>query len=114
MNGEAIYASQPWSHQNDSLTGSVWYTAGRPDPAQAAPTVFAILLAWPRSQVLELGCPETGPHTRLTLLGGAGELKWTQVQPNWLVVSLPAVPPGPGSAWTIRMEGLENAGNKIW
>ena len=54
MNGEAIYASQPWSHQNDSLTGSVWYTAGRPDPAQAAPTVFAILLAWPRSRLLTL------------------------------------------------------------
>ncbi|CAG2100456.1 unnamed protein product [Medioppia subpectinata] len=26
INGEAIYASKPWTHQNDTLTAGVWYT----------------------------------------------------------------------------------------
>lgn len=25
VNGEAIYGSRPWSHQNDTLTPDVWY-----------------------------------------------------------------------------------------
>ena len=24
-NGEAIYSTKPWAHQNDNVTGSVWY-----------------------------------------------------------------------------------------
>lgn len=25
VNGEAIYSTQPWTHQNDTLTPDVWY-----------------------------------------------------------------------------------------
>lgn len=28
-NGEAIYKTIPWTHQNDSLTKDVWYTADK-------------------------------------------------------------------------------------
>lgn len=28
-NGEGIYKTKPWTHQNDTLTPEVWYTAGR-------------------------------------------------------------------------------------
>lgn len=24
VNGEAVYASKPWTHQNDTVTGDVW------------------------------------------------------------------------------------------
>ena len=27
VNGEAIYSSIPWSHQNDTLTDKVWYVS---------------------------------------------------------------------------------------
>ena len=97
----------------------VWYTAGRPDPSQAATTVFAILLAWPSSQVpvypcwmlglhctpsqvLELGSPVPGPHTRVQLLGGPGLLHWEARPAGGLRVSLPHTRPGPGLAWVIR------------
>jgi len=111
--GEAIYSSQPWAAQQDSANKQVWYTAGRPDPSQAATTVFAILLAWPSSQVLELGSPVAGPHTRVQLLGGAGLLHWEARPAGGLRVSLPHTRPGPGLAWVIRMDGLENGGNSV-
>lgn len=47
INGEAIYESQPWKVQNDSLS-NVWYTT-------RAGNVYAITLAWPKSNVLKLG-----------------------------------------------------------
>ena len=25
VNGESIYSSKPWSHQNDTVTGNIWY-----------------------------------------------------------------------------------------
>ena len=25
VNGEAIYKSKPWTHQNDTLTKNIWY-----------------------------------------------------------------------------------------
>nr|CAG4651697.1 EOG090X03KG [Triops cancriformis] len=46
INGEAIYASKPWVHQNDTLNGNVWYTAKM--EGDAATTFFlSILLLTP-------------------------------------------------------------------
>jgi alpha-L-fucosidase len=25
VNGESIYSSKPWSHQNDTMTRNIWY-----------------------------------------------------------------------------------------
>ena len=48
INGAAIYESSPWSTQNDSLRGDVWYTARQGD-------VYAIALSWPEDGQLKLG-----------------------------------------------------------
>ncbi|KAK4881536.1 hypothetical protein RN001_004855 [Aquatica leii] len=43
INGEAIYSSQPWIYQNDTI-GNTWYTA-------KSNTVYAIVLEWPENNV---------------------------------------------------------------
>lgn len=47
VNGEAIYATQPWKRQNDSASDT-WYTS-KDD------VIYAIALEWPDSNKLELG-----------------------------------------------------------
>ncbi|XP_043217743.1 alpha-L-fucosidase-like [Amphibalanus amphitrite] len=48
VNGAAIYGSRPWTVQNDTLQGDVWYT-------QRAGDVYAIALSWPAGGQLRLG-----------------------------------------------------------
>lgn len=48
LNGEAVYESIPWTAQNDSINGNVWYTAKEN-------TVYAIVLEWPTNNLLNLG-----------------------------------------------------------
>lgn len=47
VNGEAIYGTKPWTHQNDT-NGYTWYTAKEN-------AVYAINLKWPDNDVLKLG-----------------------------------------------------------
>jgi len=54
VNGEAIYGSRPWTHQNDTLNGHVWYT-------KKNQIVYAIVLQWPENDVLKVRnerCPK--------------------------------------------------------
>ncbi|XP_076256751.1 alpha-L-fucosidase-like isoform X1 [Rhynchophorus ferrugineus] len=72
INGEAIYASKPWSFQNDTLNGNVWYTSK--DNA-----VYAIVLEWPDNNTVSLASPVdlfSNDDTAVTLLGNQGKLKW--------------------------------------
>ncbi|KAB0795841.1 hypothetical protein PPYR_09902 [Photinus pyralis] len=46
INGEAIYNTQPWIHQNETLT-NVWYTSN-------TNSVYAIVLNWPKDNLLRL------------------------------------------------------------
>lgn len=48
VNGEAIYESDAWTVQNDTVTPGVWYTAN-------SPNVYAIVLNWPEDNTLYLG-----------------------------------------------------------
>lgn len=50
INGEAIYATKPWSAQNDTLTSGVWYTS-------KYDAIYAIVLFWPKLNVLEIAAP---------------------------------------------------------
>lgn len=66
INGEAIYGTTPWTHQNDSVTWGVWYT--KKDNA-----VYAIMLHWTWSgDTMVLASPLElfqDSATTITLLG---------------------------------------------
>ncbi|XP_050309152.1 alpha-L-fucosidase-like isoform X2 [Anthonomus grandis grandis] len=72
INGEAIYESEPWTVQNDTLNSNVWYTSK--DNA-----IYAIHLSWPENNtailesVADLFQKDT---TTVTLLGNSQKLKW--------------------------------------
>lgn len=65
VNGEAIYKSKPWIHQNDTLNSNVWYT--RRDRS-----VYAIVLEWPENNILVLGA---APLTTSCEILGLGPVK---------------------------------------
>lgn len=45
INGEAIYESRPWTHQNDTKTPDVWYTSKLANADRTM--VYAIVLKYP-------------------------------------------------------------------
>merc|ERR1719319_185347 len=53
VNGEAIYSSKPWTTQNDTYNGNVWYTVREN-------VVYGIMLEWPASHILQLAAPIPG------------------------------------------------------
>lgn len=64
VNGEAIYKTRPWIHQNDTLNGDVWYTISRNG------NVYASVLSWPDDNVLKLGAVKSiATDTKVSLLG---------------------------------------------
>lgn len=64
INGEAIYNTKPWSVQNDTLTGSVWYTQSK-DEKQ----LYASILQWPDDDTLHLGSLKISQNSQIYLLG---------------------------------------------
>ena len=64
VNGEAIYGTRPWIHQNDSLSTKpqVWYTSKQS-------IVYAIVLGWPTKGELILGDVRPSNLTKISLLG---------------------------------------------
>lgn len=64
INGDAIYGSSPWTSQNDTLNGNVWYTCTKtkynavnptaePTSPDTVAAIYAIILKWPNEGVLE-------------------------------------------------------------
>lgn len=85
VNGEAIYATQTWRSQNDTLTPDVWYTS---KPKEKL--VYAMFLKWPVSRTLSLGQPRaTAGVTEVKLLGHEQPLQWKALQQGGIVVELP-------------------------
>ena len=69
MNGEAIYKTKAWTVQNDTLSGDVWYTKSKENNK-----LYAILLSWPKDNILELGSVKIPALTQINLLGYTNEL----------------------------------------
>ncbi|CAL4244285.1 unnamed protein product, partial [Meganyctiphanes norvegica] len=67
INGEGIYASRPWHHQNDTLTPDVWYT-------KKDDRVFAFSLNWPQDNKLTLGAVKSSQSTTISMLGFTGDI----------------------------------------
>lgn len=73
MNGDsAIYSSEPWTFQNDSSNGKVWYT-------KKGDNVYGISLGWPDNDILRVSSPEVREGTtRIQMIGYQGhDLEYT-------------------------------------
>ncbi|CAG2167824.1 unnamed protein product, partial [Oppiella nova] len=81
VNGEAIYESKPWKHQNDTTTKDIWYTL-------KDKTVYSIVLYWPKGNELTLGSLNHSTVGAVELLGEKGELKFTAGSGTSTVITL--------------------------
>ncbi|XP_033742172.1 alpha-L-fucosidase-like isoform X1 [Pecten maximus] len=89
VNGEAIYATKPWTHQNDTITSGVWYTSKK---TVNGTDVYAIVLDWPKNNELTLGSPDVTADTVVHLVGYSGELSWMRGAKSGVVVQIPDIP----------------------
>ncbi|XP_061187736.1 alpha-L-fucosidase-like [Saccostrea echinata] len=72
VNGEGIYSTQPWIHQNDTITPKVWYTAPKADKKAA----YGFFLDWPVDNELILGSVSGSTLSNVALVGSNKTLTW--------------------------------------
>jgi len=115
VNGEAIYASKPWQHQNDTVTKNIWYTSKK-SPANET-VVYAIVLDWPEGNTLVLGAPVATAGTKVTMLGYTGTSTFSLATPEddsigAMTINIPAIPINklPSVwAWVLKLEHVSAA-----
>ena len=130
INGEAIYGSKPWTHQNDTLTKNIWYALHisfkwatnfvflvemhisvllcRYTSQQHA--VYAIVLDWPANNTLSLGAPVTTTKTTVNMLGYAGSFNWKPRTGGGIDIMIPPISPLqlPSQwVWTFELKNLK-------
>ena len=107
VNGDAIYATQPWRVQNDTTTPKVWYTSkNTPNGVD----VFAIMLEYPKGDNVVLGAPSATAQTSITLMGNQLELKWKKGATGGIVVQWPMIPANQLPckwAWVLRLMNVK-------
>ncbi|XP_061167091.1 alpha-L-fucosidase-like [Saccostrea echinata] len=106
INGEAIYGSEPWSHQNDTIAENLWYTAKY---LNGRVFVYAIMLDWPKTNTLVLGAPVPSPSTTVSMLGYQGNFTWKAHPGGGMEIQFPVIPINqmPNlDAWTLKITGL--------
>lgn len=63
VNGEAVYRTRPWTSANDTLSPSVYYTQ-----SADTKTLYALVMEWPKENILKLGSPRL-KNPNITMLG---------------------------------------------
>ena len=81
VNGESIYGSRPWKHQNDTTNSDVWYTANED-------AVYGILVKYPQNGKVEVTATQVTESTEISLLGYAGKLQWLVLPDGGVVIDL--------------------------
>ncbi|CAL4063218.1 unnamed protein product, partial [Meganyctiphanes norvegica] len=101
INGEGIYASKPWTHQNDTLTPGVWYTSKNDK-------VYAFVLDWPAGSKLVLGSVKSTETTSVTILGQNGETLKVVEAGNGLEVTFPPMSQVKSKwSWVLELTGVQ-------
>ncbi|XP_077257104.1 alpha-L-fucosidase-like isoform X1 [Temnothorax americanus] len=99
INGEAIYDTKPWTVQNDTLTGSVWYTISKNEKQ-----LYALILEWPQFfNILSLGSLKLSENSQINLLGYSSVIPWKQSD-NKLEISLPPNAHKGQPAWVLKFK----------
>jgi alpha-L-fucosidase len=96
-NGEAIYATRPWSKAQNQ-TDRIWYTS-------KGSVVYAIALDWP-VQKLHLNAPTPTSQTQIILLGYNVPLKYSNESGGLTIQLSPFLSPAQlpvGWAWTFKL-----------
>nr|CAD7439005.1 unnamed protein product [Timema bartmani] len=106
VNGKAIYSTKSWVFQNDTVTSGVWYTKGNENDVDQK--VYAIVLEWPKERQLLLGSPMLTQDSKLSILGGTGQLKWSQTSKGVLVHFPGRDLLSTDWAWVVCIEGAVN------
>ena len=70
VNGEAIYESRPWKHQNDTTNPDVWYT-------MKGDSVYGTLLKYPGNNQAVFSSVRSTDATEIELLGYDERLQWS-------------------------------------
>ena len=88
INGEAIYGTKPWIHQNDSNSNEItWYT--RKNEA-----VYGIVLQWPKNEELRLSSPKVDENfSKISLITGQDkyeELEF-EAQNDSVIITYPSM-----------------------
>jgi alpha-L-fucosidase len=103
VNGEAIYETQPWIYQNDTVNSDVWYTS-------KYDVVYALLLQWPKKSII-LGAPYVTPTTEVSMLGYNGTIVWKTIS-NSIGITIDVSQFGADSlptqwAWAFKLTNLD-------
>ncbi|KAL4714021.1 hypothetical protein ACJJTC_008375 [Scirpophaga incertulas] len=120
VNGDAIYESSPWMSQNDSYSGTVWYTCkktryngiqptAKPRNDDTVTDIYAVFLEWPRKTnhaIVLADISNTLAHGKwtVTLLGNEEiPLRWETGKNGKTVISLPGMETVTSRhAWTLK------------
>lgn len=82
LNGQSIYSTSPWIHQQDSLNPNVWYTCYKypydcqkptrlPNADDDITAIYAIFLKWPENNELRIKdiVPYAKKFNKTTIVG---------------------------------------------
>ncbi|CAN8021386.1 unnamed protein product [Ixodes persulcatus] len=110
VNGEAVYGSKPWKHQNDTLTPGIWYTTNKD-----MDVVYVFVLKWPRFNKLTLESLVLSQRARITMLGlNDGLFQWDRTEGSddssrrTVTILFPPLTPDllpTPWAWVLKVEG---------
>lgn len=106
VNGEAVYETFPWKHQNDSVNENLWYVARNMDGKM---NVYAFVLEWPANGSLIMADLQNSPQLKITMIGYKGRkaFTWNSRPQGGVVANLPSLTPAEIPckwAWVLKLE----------